>query len=310
MIEPAFPKIRMSQKSLFSYEAGFVRSLLQKRPETRGTYARALRGFTRWFKLDRGFRFQVKDVERYKRYLTTRKKLSKVSVSTYLTAVRRFCQYLVDRGAIRSNPARFVGGNERPSTHSRKVLSTDDVRNLFAVIEPGGDLGVRDYAMAKLMLGCGLSEIEIVRANVGDRINGNGETMLSVQGKGRDRKDEKVLLSENVKQALDRYLATRTVKSGDEPLFLSAGNRTHGMRMSTRGVRDRINFYLQKAGVKRGRVRKVTPYSLRHTAAMMMADAGATPDEIRQRMRLGSVATAMMYVDKAKRQVTARKHRK
>jgi site-specific recombinase XerC len=171
-------------------------------------------------------------------------------------------------------------------------------------------LSPRDFAIAKLMLGCGLSEIEIVRANVMDMANANGGAFLSVQGKGRDRKDQKVLLPEDVKAAIDRYLAARIMKSEDEPLFLSAGNRTHGMRMSTRGVRDRINFYLEKAGIKRGRVRRVTPYSLRHTAAIMMADAGATPDEIRQRMRLGSVATAMLYVDQAKRRATRQKHQK
>ena len=87
---------------------------------------------------------------------------------------------------------------------------------------------------------------------------------------------------------------------GIDPLFASAGNRTRGERMTTRGVRERVNHYLEVAGVKKGRLRQITPYSLRHTAAVLMAEAGATADEIRDRMRLGSVMTALLYMNKAR----------
>ncbi len=66
--------------------------------------------------------------------------------------------------------------------------------------------------------------------------------------------------------------------------------------MTTRGVRDRVNASLTAAGVKQGKLRRVTPYSLRHTAALLMARNGATADEIRRRMRLGSNATAQLYL--------------
>ena len=288
----------MSARAVREHQAGFVRSLSSSRPETRGTYERALRGFIRWFPQDGNFRFQVEDVERYKRYLTSKKKLSKVSVSTYLTALRRFCEYLVEEMILQANPARFVDGNKRPLVHSRGTLRADEVQALFAAIDNDGKLGTRDYAMAKLMLGCGLSEIEIVRANIGDMTVIDGTDSLIVQGKGRRRKDERVSLSDDVKNAIDQYLARRSRKANSEPLFVSAGNRTQGQRLSTRGVRDRINYYLSKAGLRQGKRRRITPYSLRHTAAIMMADAGANADEIRQRMRLGSIATAMLYLDR------------
>ncbi len=298
MSDHHFPKVRMSTRRLRVHQAGFIRSLSGSRPETRGTYERALRGFTRWFPQDGNFRFQVEDVERYKRYLTSKKKLSQVSVSTYLTALRRFCEYLVGKTILQANPARHVDGNKRPVVHSRGTLSSDEVQALFAAIKNDGTLGVRDYAMAKLMLGCGLSEIEIVRANIGDMTVMDGTASLIVQGKGRRRKDERVSLPDDVKSAIDQYLAQRSRKASTEPLFVSAGNRTQGLRLSTRGVRDRINYYLHKTGLRRGKRRKITPYSLRHTAAIMMVNAGANADEIRQRMRLGSIATAMLYLDR------------
>ncbi len=109
-----------------------------------------------------------------------------------------------------------------------------------------------------------------------------------------------MLIPDDVRKSIDEYLAFRASEGNsqpdeDQPLFLSAGNRARGQRMSTRGIRERINDYLNIAGVKRGRVRRLTPYSLRHTAALMMVDNGATVEELKERMRLGSIATAMIY---------------
>lgn len=294
--------VRMSRRSLAEHFDGFLRSLRSRRPETRGTYQRALREFARWFEQDRAFRFRIEDVERYKDHLTRRKKLSEVSVSTYLTAVRRFCEYLVHVGVLTSNPARTVEGNKRPHHHSRAVLTPDDVERLLGAVVRLDERGARDYAVIRLMLDCALSEIEIIRANYGDLQKNEQGDIIAVQGKGRTRKDAIVTIPANVKQAIEEYLLLRNKPAPDQPLFVSAGNRTRGRRMTTRGIRDRVNMYLEQAGIKQGRMREITPYSLRHTAAVIMADGGATADEIRQRMRLGSIATAMMYLNQTQRE--------
>ncbi len=273
------------------------------RPETRGTYGRALREFVRWYSRGRAGRITTADVVRYKRHLTSGKRLSAVSVSTYLTAVRRFCDYLVRRRVMHENPARPVGGNSRPRLHSRAALTLSEVEVLLSVVERSDERGLRDFAFIRLMLGCALSEIEIIRADAGDRLEGPGGVMLRVQGKGRLRKDQAVMLPPEVAAALDAYLALRPGLAPEDPLFASAGNRTRGKRMTTRGVRDRVSHHLVRAGLKGDRGRRITPYSLRHTAAILMAGEGASADEIRDRMRLGSVATAMLYINQSKEQL-------
>jgi integrase/recombinase XerC len=294
--------VRMSRRTLVGHIEGFLRSLRGKRPETRGTYQRALREFVRWFQQERSFRYRVEDVERYKHYLTRRKKLSDVSVSTYLTAVRRFCEYLVHAGVLETNPARSVEGNKRPLQHSRAFLAPGDVERLLAAVERHDERGLRDFAVIRLMLDCALSEIEIIRANVNDLSQDANGSVIVVQGKGRTKKDASVTVPADVKAAIDDYVRQRTGILPNQPLFVSAGNRTRGRRMTTRGIRDRVNMYLERAGIKQGRLREVTPYSLRHTAAVLMADRGASADEIRARMRLGSVATAMIYVNHTERE--------
>ncbi|MEW6510598.1 MAG: tyrosine-type recombinase/integrase [Bacteroidota bacterium] len=282
--------------SLARHYDGFLRSLRQKRPETRGTYGRALREFLRWSPRIRGRPLTQEGVERYKRHLSDAKALSPVSVSTYLTALRRFCEYLVRAGVLDENPARAVGGNSRPRVHSREALSEPEVEALLASVDRADERGKRDYAFLHLMVSCALSEIEIVRADVGDLLIDGGDARLRVQGKGRVHKDQAVTIGPEVRRTLQEYLAVRGSVQDDEPLFTSAGNRTRGKRMTTRGVRDRVNIYLEQSGLKRGIDRRVTPYSLRHTAAALMARAGATADEIKARLRLGSVATAMQYL--------------
>ena len=273
------------------------------RPETRGTYGRALREFVRWYPGKRGGRITTADVVRYKRHLTTVRRLSAVSVSTYLTALRRFCDYLVRRRVIGENPALLVGGNSRPRLHSRSALTQAEVEVLLSVVDRSDERGLRDFAFIRLMLGCALSEIEIIRADAGDRVQSPEGAKLRVQGKGRLRKDQAVLLAPDAAAALDAYLALRPGIGPEDPLFASAGNRTRGKRMTTRGVRDRVSHYLVRAGLKGDGGRRVTPYSLRHTAAILMAESGASADEIRDRMRLGSVATAMLYINQLKEQL-------
>ncbi len=300
MEKSEFPSVRLSLHVLQKHQEGFLRSLRQKRPETRGTYERALRGFLLWFREDGDCRFRVEDIERYKRYLK-KKKLSAVSISTYLTAVRRLCDFLVREHVLHDNPGKLVGGSHRPHAHSRDPLTAAELQVLLDVVisgtaETADPRALRDLAFIKLMVACGLSEIELVRADVRDLQRMGDTWQLWVQGKGRVRKDAAVLLPSDVRTIVEKYLAVRgSLKPGD-PLFASAGNRTRGERMSTRGVRERINGYLGAAGVKQGKSGKVSPGSLRHTAALLMAASGASPEEIRDRMRLGSVETAMLYV--------------
>ncbi|HTX18131.1 MAG TPA: tyrosine-type recombinase/integrase [Bacteroidota bacterium] len=278
--------------------AGFLKELRRTKPETRGTYERSLREFIRWYPAESGFRFRVRDVERYKTHLLRGKRLSPVSVSTYLTALRRFCDYLVASGVLAKNPAKEVTGGKRPLAHSRESLSAQDLQAVLREIERLDERGFRDFAIIKAMVGCGLSEIELVRANIGDLRTISSSMVFFVQGKGASTKETAVILPQDVKEAMEGYLAFRKDADEGEPLIMSAGNRTRGRRMTTRGIRERVNLYLRKAGLKSGKSRRVTAFSLRHTAATLMAQNGATVEELQSRFRIGTPSTAMIYIKK------------
>lgn len=301
-MDDTFKPLKLTLKELVDHYEGFLQECERKSAETRGTYQRALREFLKWFPIDKRFMFRVRDVERYKRYLVERKGLQNVSVSTYMTALRRFCQYLIDLKLLENNPATRVVGGQRPERHSRTFLSYDEIGALLSAVDRSSVQGARDYAMILLMLDCALAERELILADVGDVVYaGAGECRIHVQGKGRQVKDESVTLTPDAIAALEEYLSRRFAgepgaeRPASAPLFASMSNRTHGQRMTARGVREAINRWLRSSGVKGNRDRELTPFSLRHTAGLIMVDNGATVEELMHRMRIEWAPTAQLY---------------
>lgn len=290
--------LKLSLKELVEHYEGFLKECERKSTETRGTYQRALREFLSWFAVDKRFHFRVRDVERYRRYLADRKRLQLVSIATYLTALRRFCQYLIDIGLLAHNPARRVVGGPRPTRHSRTYLTRDELSELLGSFDRSGLAGSRDYAIIRLMLDAALAEKEIILANVGDIVRAGSHATMRVQGKGRRTKDQTITVPASALTAIDDYLLRRFGPdpiNPEEPLIASMSNRTMGGRMTPRGVRSAVNKRLQESGVKGDRDRRLTPFSLRHTAALLMIDDGATVEDVMQRMRIEWEPTALLY---------------
>jgi site-specific recombinase XerD len=267
--------------------------LIDKQPETAGTYKRALNEFQRWFVRYPKFQFKEEDIEAYKSYLMEDKKLHQVSVSTYLTSVRRLCAYFVAIGLLEENPARKVKGNRRPRDHSRPILNAQDVETLFENVIGEKLLEKRDRAILYAMLYAGLGEIELIRANLEDlQQDSAGNWLIWVQGKGRTGKDQSVIIEDNVMEKIRIYLDARGLPRPESPLFVSHGHRSDGERLNTRSVRGRINFWLKNAGLKD---KGITPHSLTHTAALLWFNQGMPIEEVKQRMRHGTLDTTMIY---------------
>ena len=272
----------------------FLRDYLsEKSTETVGTYRRSLNEFERWFVRGKGTcKFRVEDIESYKTYLMEEKGLHQVSVSTYLTAVRRLCQFMVDSGLLEVNPAKSVKGNRRPTSHSRKILSQKDVDQLVGSLPSATEIDKRDRAIIYTMLFAGLSEIEIIRADVRDLEQTLMGWYLRIQGKGHTIKDQQVPIDPPVMDALRLYLDTRGRIRPEDPLFVSHGHRSEGQRLNTRSVRSRINHHLELAEIKRP---GISPHSLTHTAALIWLNDGMTVEDVRERMRHGTLDTTMIY---------------
>lgn len=294
MDSPIAAPLRLAPSELARRLQDFEREYLrEKSADTVGTYRRALHEFERWAagQAD-AFSFSEEGVQAYKAHLAEERGLSEASVSTYLTALRRFCEYLVSIGLMEENPARAVRGGRRPSTHSRAALTEEEVERLLQALDDTTLLGKRDQAMAYLMLYAGLSEIEMIRADVRDLEHTLLGGFLRVQGKGRAGKDRRAALDPPVVEKIKAYFDARAPVAPEEPLFVSHGHRSKGQRLNTRSVRSRIHRILDAAGLKRN---GVSPHSLTHTAPLIWLNAGMDIEEVRERLRRGALA-ARMYL--------------
>jgi integrase/recombinase XerD len=282
------------------YIAQFIASL-DVRDSSKQTYKRQLHEFIRWLNNQQAHEITREMILAYKEYLKTEKALAAFTIAGYLTAIRRFFEWLESIKAY-PNVAKSIRGPKRRHGFKRDALTVDQVRKLLASIDTASLEGMRDHALINLMVRTGLRTIEVVRSLREDITNNSGATVLWVQGKGRDGKDELVLLTENALKPILAYLDARKSYKGGEPLFASHSTKNFGRGLTTRSVSRIVKKRLKAIGIVD---RRLTAHSLRHTAVTMSMLAGATPQEARVMARHADINTTLIYAHNINRILNA-----
>lgn len=274
----------------------FIYDLDGKTVATKESYACALKGFFAWCASSRVEDVAKLHMKAYKAHLE-QIGLSPKSASMYLSAIRAYFDYCLRQGLIQTNPAKEIKGPKIHKGHSKEGLTIEEAKKLVNSIDRSDLIGKRDFAIIYLMLKCGLREIEVVRANIEDLRPKGAEKVLYIQGKAWSSKNDFVIVLNEVYEAIANYLKHRDPKSQKEPLFASVGNRSKG-RLSTRAIRERVNYYLNKTGIKR---KTITAHSLRHTAATLALESGAPIFEVKNMLRHSKIETTMIYAHEVNR---------
>jgi len=269
----------------------FLKSL-DVSPNTLRTYREALKSLRKWLLKQPNQELTAENLRAYRDWLKAKRSTN--TVLTYWVALRRFFQYASAEDLVPKNPVENLKGLQRPRGHLRRDLSRNELRAVFDVIDTSTELGKRDYAMISLMARNGLRIIEVHRADVGDLERRQRRQILRVWGKGRDERDEFVVLSRPAEEALEDYLEARGATELDEPLFAKASNASFNgeARLSTRHIRRRITHYFEQAGVKSDRI---SVHSLRHSFVTLAIEGGATLMEAQTAARHRSIQTTMVY---------------
>lgn len=272
--------------------------------KTRETYRRSLRQW-RAFISSQGVteteatRGTVLD---YRRKLQADGK-SAATVNAYLSAVRAFYSWLEGMGVC-PNVAAGVKGQRRNANSPKDALTRDQAARLLDK-HPETLQELRDFAIVNLMLRRGLRTVEIVRADVGDVRQVNGEAVLYVQGKGYADKGDFVILNDACLRPIYAYLEARGTVDDAAPLFASIGNRNQGGRMTTRTVSRLVKGAMAEEGMASA---KLTAHSLRHTAVTFALLGGATVQEAQAMARHASVSTTMIYAHNLDRMAAGAEH--
>lgn len=261
---------------------------------SQATYRRELRQFTLW--LDATARMEALntlsrgDILAYKEYLASIGK-SSYTVSGYLVAVRRFFEWL-EAEKIYANIARGVKGQKKAKGFRKECLTPSQIRETLASIDRNGIEGLRNYALINLLVRTGLRTVEIERALVSDLRQESGEAVLWIQGKGRDSKDDFVLLVDDTLKPIRQYLTARGPIPAGAPLFASHSDRNAGESLTTRSISRIVKETFRRIGLDDS---KLTAHSLRHTAITLALKGGASIQQAQAMARHSDPRTTMVY---------------
>ena len=214
--------------------------------------------------------------------------LSSLTVGSYITSVRRFYEW-TEANKFYPNIAKGIKSPKRKQQFKKQPLTALQSTELLNYYQ---DKALRDYAVINLLLRTGLRTIEIIRANVEDIVFKGSQRVLLVHGKGRDEKDNFVLLTNKTYQPIEAYLATRDNINNTAPLFTSTSNNSSGERLTTRTI-----SFIAKEGLKAIGLndRAFTAHSLRHTTAVNILRAGGSLETAQFTLRHSNPATTQIY---------------
>ena len=214
--------------------------------------------------------------------------MSSLTVGSYITSVRRFYEW-TEANKFYPNVAKGIKTPKRKQQFKKQPLLPAQATALLNYYQ---DKALRDYAIITLLLRTGLRTIEVIRASVEDITFKGSQRVLLVHGKGRDEKDNFVLLTDKTYQPIAQYLATRGNINGSEPLFTSTSNNSKGERLTTRSI-----SYIAKEGLKAIGLdeRAFTAHSLRHTTAVNILRGGGSLEQAQMTLRHSNPATTQIY---------------
>jgi len=213
--------------------------------------------------------------------------LSSLTVSSYITSVRRFYEW-TEANKFYPNVAKGIKSPKRKQQFKKQPLLPSQATELLNYYQ---GKALRDYAIITLLLRTGLRTIEVVRANVEDLTYKGSQRVLLVHGKGRDEKDNFVILTDKTYQPIAEYLKTQK-RNPSEPLFTSTSNNSKGARLTTRTISQIAKEGLRAIGLDE---RAFTAHSLRHTTAVNILRAGGSLETAQFTLRHANPATTQIY---------------
>ena len=252
-------------------------------------YRRTLKQFFNWVKVSPYLLTQISRTEllEYKNSLLN-SGLSSLTVGSYITSVRRFYEW-AEANKYYPNIAKGIKTPKRKQQFKKQPLTPEQVKDL---LDHYKNESLRDYAIVNLILRTGLRTIEVIRANYEDITYKGGKRVLLVHGKGRDEKDNFVVLTDKAFKPIEDYLKTKDSIKPSEALFTSSSNNSKGSRLTTRTISYIVKEGLKAIGLNE---RSFTAHSLRHTTAVNILRAGGSLETAQFTLRHSNPSTTQIY---------------
>jgi integrase/recombinase XerC len=249
---------------------------LQLKPRTRQEYGKSINYFCRSMAPDRSPRTFLQEfltstkreaillVLEWRQRLLNEGKASG-TINQRISALKSLVEYAGRQDAC-SFSLNEIKSLKSQSYKDTRGVSVDNYRSILALVDQSTDLGIRDYAILRLLWDLALRREEVVSLDINNYL----PAKLMVKSKGQfDR--QSIDLNPQLEDALDHWVAIREglyfqPKDGadrDDALFLSC----NGRRLAGTDIFRILQGYADAAGVK------ISPHRVRHSAITAYLDA-------------------------------------
>ena len=280
------------------YVADYTRYLTEEKraqANTVNSYVRDLNQFRTWL-MSTGAtdlrRVRKENVDAYMQYMSSKGK-SPATITRSAASIRSFYQYMLQRGAVRQNPAKAVAAVKVERKYP-EILTGREVELFLEQPKCVDDKGVRDHAMLEMLYATGIRVSELISLNVEDVNLAAG--FIRCVGRGKERIIP--LYAAAVKALRDylEFIRPRIIADKEEhALFVNM----NGERMSRQGFWKIIKYYQEKAEIKKD----ITPHTLRHSFAVHLLENGADLRSIQEMLGHADISSTQIYVNVVQKQL-------
>ena len=280
------------------YVADYTRYLTEEKraqANTVNSYVRDLNQFRTWL-MSTGTtdlrRVRKENVDAYMQYMSSKGK-SPATITRSAASIRSFYQYMLQRGAVRQNPAKAVAAVKVERKYP-EILTGREVELFLEQPKCVDDKGFRDHAMLEMLYATGIRVSELISLNVEDVNLAAG--FIRCVGRGKERIIP--LYAAAVKALRDylEFIRPRIIADKEErALFVNM----NGERMSRQGFWKIIKYYQEKAEIKKD----ITPHTLRHSFAVHLLENGADLRSIQEMLGHADISSTQIYVNVVQKQL-------
>lgn len=219
------------------------------------------------------------------------KRITKVTCSRKLSALRHYFNYLKDNNMIHENPFLFVSAPKKEIRYP-SALYIEQIETLFKRnLEREDSLKYRDQAIIELLYASGVRASELVAI----KLNNLDIKNRTIRILGKGRKERIVIFSKSCQETLENYLKNsrpelltrNTVDYNVDSLFLNS----NGKPLTSRGLEYVLKEVEKKTGCNYG----LHPHLLRHTFATHLLEGGADLRVIQELLGHSSLNTTQIY---------------
>lgn len=211
------------------------------------------------------------------------------TIARKLASLKTFFRHLRTSGTLAVDPIEDMNA-PRIQKEPPRILSQEQVADLFRQVGTDSPSGIRDLAMLHLLYATGMRVSELVALNL-EHIDLEQATVICAGRNGKNKRERVLPLSLLPLDQIKNYLANARQRliqhhPDEQALFVNH----HGERLTRQGFWLIIKGYARQANIT-----GITPHMLRHSFAILMLQSGMELRSVQELLGHAHIATTQVY---------------